>query len=67
MIDCERRREVGRQDLYDFGMSNMYRITENENQTQIWTPIKIDFRQLSIMIIYVQSDDHIDYHAIVVE
>ncbi len=67
LIDLERRREVGRRDLYGFGMSNMYRITENEDQTQNWMLIKIDFRQLAIMIIYLQSDDHIDYHAIVVE
>ncbi len=48
-------------------MSTMYTISMDEGQTQNWTPIKIDFRQLAIMIIYLQSDNHIDYHAIVVE
>ena len=67
LIDLERRRGVGRQNVYVFGKSNMYSIAENEDKTQNWTPIKIDFRQLAIMIIYLQSDNHIDYHAIVVE
>ena len=58
---------MGQQHLYEFGISNMYSITENEDRTQIWTPSKFDFRQLAIMIIYLQSNNHIDYHAIVVE
>ncbi len=67
LIDLERRIEVGRQNLYEFGISNMYSITENEDQTQNWTPSKFDFRQLAIMIIYLQSNNSINYHAIVKE
>ncbi len=48
-------------------LSTMYTIGKNEQRTQNWTPIKFDFRQLAIMIIYLQSDNHIDYHVIVVE
>ncbi len=66
LIDFERSIEVGL-DPIEYGISAMYSITENEDKMQNWTPIKIDFRQLAIMIIYLQSDDHIDYHAIVVE
>ncbi len=66
LIDLERSIAVGL-GPGEYGIPTMYSITKNEDQTQNWTPIKIDFRQLAIMIIYLQSDDPIDYHAIVVE
>ncbi len=65
LIDLERRRAVGLPPI-QYGMSTMY-ASMDEGQAQNWTPIKIDFRQLAIMIIDLQSDNHIDYHAIVVE
>ncbi len=66
LIDLERRRLVG-EEPKQYAISNMYLLTENEDRTQNWTPSKFDFRQLAIMIIYLQSNNHIDYHAIVVE
>ncbi len=66
LIDLERRRAVGRK-TKGYGISTMYTVSTDEGRTQNWTPIKIDFRQLAIMIIYLHSNNRIDYHAIVVE
>ncbi len=61
LIDLERRRAMGVPPI-QYGMSTMY-----TGQAQNWMPINIDFRQLAMMIIDLQSDNCIDYHAIVVE
>ncbi len=58
LIDLERRIAVGLKPR-QYGISTMYVITKNENRTQNWTPSKLDFRQLAIMMIYLQSDNQL--------